>query len=59
MKDRFTIRFKEKELLNELKYLSFVVGKSTNKFIQDILSKEIKNYSHTINKHQNELKHRP
>lgn len=57
MKDRLTIRFRNKQLLEELKYLSFILKKSTNRIVQDMIESELKNYSSIINKNENDIKH--
>ena len=48
MKDRFTIRFNDPNILSELKYLSFVLNKSTNRVIQDLLKQGLKSYKNEI-----------
>ena len=50
MNDRFTIRFKNKEILEELKYLSFVLNKSTNRVIQDMITQGLKNRNYAEKK---------
>lgn len=48
MKDRFTVRFKETEILEDLKYLSFILNKSTNRVIQDLVIQGLKKYKNEI-----------